>query len=135
MFKAGLDVTIDADIQAVWEAVTGCEGSAWQSGVDKIETADDGHRMAYAVNGTVTHIYIIEKRPDCLYEYKMKNRRFSGLWTGRFYALSDGSTLLRIFEEIHVRHIWDRILFMLTGAAGRRQRRYARELKAYLEKT
>ena len=135
MFKAGLDIMIDASIQAVWEAVTGDARSAWQGGVAKIESVDAGHLMEYANNGLATEIYIMEKRPNYLYEYKMKNHRLSGLWTGRFYALPDGRTLLRILEEVHVRHFWNRILFRLTNPLGRSQRCFAEELKNYLEKS
>lgn len=133
MLKAGLDVTINANIQAVWAAVTGYEDIGWKSGVEKMVVVDDGHLVEYTENGLTTHIYIMEKRPGCLYEYKMTNRRLSGLWTGRFFELPDGRTLLRILEEVHVRHFWHRILFALTDRLGRGQRRYATELKHYLE--
>lgn len=132
MFKAGLDVTIHADIQTVWDAVTGYGDVSWRSDMVKAEVVEPDHVIAYSPKGVATHLYITEMRPCRLYEFKMKNKMYSGLWTGRFFELPDGQTLLRLLEEIHVRHFFRRLLWAMGDVAARRQLRFAIDLKAYV---
>jgi ABC-type phosphate/phosphonate transport system substrate-binding protein len=101
MRKSTVTATFASDIQTVWNVVTNNEDFAWRSDLSRITIQDKGNTFTeYTKNGYKTEFIITTKQPYSRYEFDMKNKNFSGHWTGIFSQSENNGTKIVFSEEL-----------------------------------
>lgn len=100
MAIANMKVTLNKDIETVWEMVTSLDNYSWRSDLSKIQVLEAGRRFVeYTKDGCATTFTITTFEPMKRYEFDMDNNNIHGHWTGLFSKTGD-KTEINFTENI-----------------------------------
>lgn len=100
MAVANVKVTLNIDIETVWEMVTSLDNYSWRSDLSKIKVLEAGRRFVeYTKDGYATTFTITTFEPMKRYEFDMDNNNIHGHWTGLFSKTGD-KTEINFTENI-----------------------------------
>lgn len=89
MAVSNIKVTLQKDIQEVWETVTSLENYAWRSDLSKIEILNEKQFIEYTKKGYATTFSITVTEPCRRWEFDMENDNMKGHWIGVFTPKGD----------------------------------------------
>lgn len=122
-----------SDPKTVWDIMTDNHDYAWRSDLSKIEVHEDGKKfIEYTKSGIPTCFTITEKQPYKLYAFDMENSNFTGHWTGKFNARTDGGTEVTLTETLSIKNPVVELLSHIFMNLKKIQRTYVRDLKTRL---
>ncbi len=100
MAITNMKVTLNKDIETVWEMVTSLDNYSWRSDLSKIQVLEAGRRFVeYTKDGYATTFTITTFEPMKRYEFDMDNNNMHGHWTGLFSKTGD-KTEINFTENI-----------------------------------
>lgn len=100
MAVANVKVTLNRDIETVWEMVTSLDNYSWRSDLSKIQVLEAGRRFVeYTKDGYATTFTITTFEPMKRYEFDMDNNNMHGHWIGLFSRTGD-KTEINFSENI-----------------------------------
>jgi hypothetical protein len=138
---SNIKVTLDADIQTVWNIVTSLEDYAWRSDLSTIEILLDGKRFIETIkDGHSTTFTITAFEPLRRYAFDMKNDVMSGHWTGLFAPVEEETgtpgkpekTLIDFTEDVRAKSLMMRPF--VKGYLKKQQETYIRDLRQRVER-
>lgn len=95
-----MKVTLNKDIETVWEMVTSLDNYSWRSDLSKIEVLEEGRKFVeYTKDRYATTFTITTFEPMKRYEFDMDNNNMHGHWTGLFSKTGD-KTEINFTENI-----------------------------------
>lgn len=100
MAIANIKVTLQKDIEKVWEIVTSLSDYSWRSDLSKIEILEDEKKfIEYTKDGYSTNFTITKFEPMKRYEFHMENSNMSGHWIGLF-SKAGNNTEIEFTENV-----------------------------------
>lgn len=134
MRKSVIVAGFDAGVERVWNLVTDNSNYSWRSDLLKIEQFDEGQRfIEYTRESYQTEFTVTRKEVFKQYEFDMKNKNFSGHWTGKFSTTSGGGTKIEFTEEISIPNPVFRLLSYWFMDLKKMQETYVADLRNALE--
>ncbi len=130
MAVSNIKVTLERDIQRVWEIVTSLENYAWRSNLDRIEILNDKQFVEYTKDGFATTFTITVSEPNKRWEFDMDNVNMKGHWTGVFTDLN-GKTEIDFTEDVTAKKLLMKPF--VKGFLKKQQEQYVADLKKALE--
>lgn len=131
MTTAKIKVTLNQNVETVWNMVTSLTEWGWRSDVSRIEILESGRRFVeYTEDGYTTAFTITAFEPLHRYEFDMENGNMKGHWVGLFSGEGEKTTI-DFTEDITVKK-W----FMKPFASAylkKQQQTYANDLRKALE--
>lgn len=131
MTTANIKVTLNGDVETVWNTVTSLTEWGWRSDVSRIEVLEKGCKFVeYTEEGYATNFTITAFEPLQRYEFDMENSSMKGHWVGLFSGEGEKTTI-DFTEDIMVKK-W----FMKPFAGAylkKQQQTYADDLRKALE--
>lgn len=122
----------NSNIKVVWDVVTNNKEYKWRSDIEKIEILNEGEFIEYTGNGNSTKFIITKKKPYSEYEFNMKNKMFTGSWTGHFFETENGGTKIIFKENILIKNPIIRVLSYFLMDLKKMQNTYILDLKKKL---
>ncbi len=129
MAVSNIKVTLERDIQKVWEIVTSLENYAWRSDLDRIEILNDKQFVEYTKDGFATTFTITVSEPYKRWEFDMDNANMKGHWTGVFTDLN-GKTEIDFTEDVTAKKLLMKPF--VKGFLKKQQEQYVADLKKAL---
>ncbi len=130
MAVSNIKVTLERDIQRVWEVVTSLENYAWRSDLDRIEILNEKQFVEYTKDGFATTFTITVSEPYKRWEFDMENANMKGHWTGVFTDLN-GKTEIDFTEDVTAKKLLMKPF--VKGFLKKQQEQYVADLKKALE--
>lgn len=122
-------VTLLCPIEKVWNRVTDLHDFVWRSDLSNIRIVDEHTFVEITKDGIETNFEVIECIENQSWEFKIENENIKGMWTGKFYAHGEKTTL-DFTENIVAKKF---IFKPFVGAYLRRQQKlYFKDLKKVL---
>lgn len=104
MAIANTKVTLNGNIEKVWEIVTSLENYEWRSDLSKIEAVNDSKFVEYTKDGYATNFIITVTKPLKRWEFDMENENMQGHWTGVFTEMGD-QTEIEFTEDVNAKKL------------------------------
>lgn len=133
MRESSLVVEVNYPVLQVFQVMTNNEVYHWRSDLDHIEIVDDIHFVEYTKQGYKTKFTITKKEENCIYEFDMENKQFSGHWIGKLEAVSQHITKLSLQEKLYIKNPWMEVLSYLAMPLKKIQKQYVADLQKRLE--
>lgn len=89
MASSNIRVTLQSDIQKVWEVVTAVENYTWRSDLSRTEILNEKQFVEYTKEGYATTFTVTAAEPYKRWEFDMENDNMKGHWIGIFTQKSD----------------------------------------------
>ncbi|QQO08688.1 SRPBCC family protein [Breznakiella homolactica] len=133
MRKSTITETYASDIGKVWDMVTDNTNYSWRSDLERIDILDGGGTfIEYTKEGFFTEFTITCKEPCGRYEFTMKNKNFTGRWTGLFSSVESGGTRIEFTEVLYIKNPVMELLSYIAMPLKKIQRTYAADLRRAL---
>lgn len=130
MAIANMKVTLNCDLERVWNVVTDLETYQWRSDLDRIEVLQGGRKfIEYTKDGFATTFTITALQPQERYEFDMENQNMKGHWTGLFRETPEG-TEIDFTEDVTAKKIMMKPFVL--AYLKKQQKQYAEDLQEAL---
>ena len=104
MAVAQITLTLQSEIQKVWNVVTSLTDYAWRSDLSKIEVLNDKQFVEYTKDGYSTSFTVTHCEPGRRWEFDMENENMKGHWSGVFTD-KNGQTELCFTENVEAKKL------------------------------
>lgn len=130
MAIANMTVTLNYDLERVWNVVTDLEHYQWRSDLDRIEVLEGGRKfIEYTKDGFATTFTITTLQPQERYEFDMENENMKGHWAGLFKKAPEG-TQIDFTEDVTAKKIMMKPF--VSAYLKKQQKQYAEDLQEAL---
>lgn len=130
--KSTLTAQLRASPAEVWKTVTDNSDTGWRSDLSRVEIVDEEHFIEFTTEGYQTEFTITKKEPLSLYQFTMRNKQFTGTWTGRFVPTISGGTSMVFQEELSIPNPVVALISLITMNLKKIQQSYLSDLKRKL---
>ena len=131
MIKSSTTTRLPYPTELVWDLVTSLTDWSWRSDITGCRAVGPAAFEETAGRGEPTAFAIVDKVPCARYAFTMENSAMTGRWEGLFASDGEG-TALTFTQEVEVKRPLQRLA--APAYLRRRQRRYLRDLEAYLRR-
>ena len=103
MITANIKITLQCDIEKVWNTVAALDDVSWRSDISKIEKLSDTEFVEYGKEGGyATKLTITISEPYERLEFDIENDNIKGHWIGLF-SKKDGETTIDFTENVETK--------------------------------
>lgn len=131
MAIANTKVTLNGNVEKVWEIVTSLKNYEWRSDLSKIEVVNDSKFVEYTKDGYATNFTITVTKPLKRWEFDMENENMQGHWTGVFTEMGD-QTEIEFTEDVNAKKLIMKPF--VKGYLKKQQEQYIQDLMKAVEK-
>ncbi len=127
MAVSTIKVTLNCNVERIWDIVTSLTDYSWRSDLERIEIIDDKRFIEYSKDGFATTFTVTAKEQYRRWEFDLDNKNIFGHWVGLFTSNGGGQTTIEFTEDVTAKKFFMKPL--LKAFLKKRQAQYAEDLK------